>query len=1002
MHKLITLMTMLAVAAGAWAEEETTDTSTSETTSKWYVVGGTEEDSVGSSDLSTAWWGDMSSAYYLTKDSTVTLTFKNYNDKSTSVFHNFCVVVTTNEAESDRNISDNNYHEYVVLRADAYGWGEKFNTANLFTSGFDASSFMEDMDSAEVTVKLAYSTNDTLTVTTISKTLDGNSLIQQYACYANDTISPDTLRAFLTVENAYLNSISSTKTQGVDTEMGLEKKDYVWDGFDNGYERTMVGTINPDSYAGWWGYFSSYYDIPDNNTLTLNFDNFTNEEEPYYNYVLVLTNDGYNERNQLTGYVEYLVLKANSDNYGAGTNFDLFSDRVDSTTICEEMNGASVTMKIAYYEDSVATVTTISKTTEGKYIVQQMTLNVPDSIQNLRAFLTVQGGYLDCLTSSLSEGKDVETGLYSDDYIIGGVSNSEKTKVGFEDYSATWWSQFSSYYNVPIGYTLDLDFDSYHHPDSSYTYYTYVIVATNNKSRDDTGYGEHAVLRGDNGFWGAVLNKEGTSLTTNGFNWNNFLSDSQGADVDVEIVNWGDSAAIYTTMTPTDGDPVMTQELIFNYKKDTLSVNNDTLRIFLTTERGYLENIESRLTPNGIEPYVEVSYSNGKYTTNSNNVEAVDSMTIVFGGNDDVFSYSLEDITTSNYEYLVIVPRCPYLGDNDNVNDPEKTYKLTDSSNNTVSTTLAYYGTSRRSVVYNLLDGYVYQSSDVFAEIDRRTATKSVDFSDYRKNNWTSLQISATAADTFAISAIYLTNTKPYYNNVWNFAGYEGDYQRTCTEAGTYGTICLPYASAVCGAYVYDVVGYGTDANSNPSELYLEEVNGLLEAGKAYVYKSIYDDLHGWGIYDGYVTFLRAEDDSAEEATEGNGLVGNLSSTEIAVDEDDYILFVDSVATTEGGTDSTAVYKWGKGTGNTVGQYRAYLDLSVFPESTDTVTANAKGWIRMSLASDGDDDATGIREIVSEEESVIEDDAIYNLSGVRVANPQKGIYIKNGKKYIIK
>jgi len=30
------------------------------------------------------------------------------------------------------------------------------------------------------------------------------------------------------------------------------------------------------------------------------------------------------------------------------------------------------------------------------------------------------------------------------------------------------------------------------------------------------------------------------------------------------------------------------------------------------------------------------------------------------------------------------------------------------------------------------------------------------------------------------------------------------------------------------------------------------------------------------------------------------------------------------------------------------------------------------------------------------------DVAIYNLSGQRVVNPQKGIYIKNGRKYVIR
>lgn len=44
---------------------------------------------------------------------------------------------------------------------------------------------------------------------------------------------------------------------------------------------------------------------------------------------------------------------------------------------------------------------------------------------------------------------------------------------------------------------------------------------------------------------------------------------------------------------------------------------------------------------------------------------------------------------------------------------------------------------------------------------------------------------------------------------------------------------------------------------------------------------------------------------------------------------------------------------------------------------------------------------TGIR-IVSSEANTQKSDGIYNLQGVRVENPQKGIYIKNGKKYVVK
>lgn len=56
-------------------------------------------------------------------------------------------------------------------------------------------------------------------------------------------------------------------------------------------------------------------------------------------------------------------------------------------------------------------------------------------------------------------------------------------------------------------------------------------------------------------------------------------------------------------------------------------------------------------------------------------------------------------------------------------------------------------------------------------------------------------------------------------------------------------------------------------------------------------------------------------------------------------------------------------------------------------------------WAGMSIA-DFDTHTTGIQQMKAE---TIEDDAVYNLQGQRVNEPaQKGIYIKNGKKYIAK
>ena len=236
---------------------------------------------------------------------------------------------------------------------------------------------------------------------------------------------------------------------------------------------------------------------------------------------------------------------------------------------------------------------------------------------------------------------------------------------------------------------------------------------------------------------------------------------------------------------------------------------------------------------------------------------------------------------------------------------------------------------------------------------------------------------------TIALSEVYLETSDGTKKYLWHKSG---AYARK-SGSGAYGTICLPYAAVADSAKVYEVVGYGTttddNGNETPSELYLDAVDSL-EAGVAYVFQS--------SANDSIVTFTLSGD-SVGAAT-GNALVGTYSKAD--VDSKYYIL------TTSTADDGTVSYVWGKGKSNSVGKYKAYLDLSVFEKSTGGEEAKANGWISMSLAYDGDDGTTGIKEIVSEEENVEDDDVIYNLSGVRVTNPQKGIYIKNGKKYIIK
>lgn len=69
----------------------------------------------------------------------------------------------------------------------------------------------------------------------------------------------------------------------------------------------------------------------------------------------------------------------------------------------------------------------------------------------------------------------------------------------------------------------------------------------------------------------------------------------------------------------------------------------------------------------------------------------------------------------------------------------------------------------------------------------------------------------------------------------------------------------------------------------------------------------------------------------------------------------------------------------------------AYIDI---PKSTADGIAASKGIFMLF----DDDEVTGIHNVSAEKP----DDVIYNMNGMRVSVPAKGIYIKNGKKFIVK
>ena len=189
------------------------------------------------------------------------------------------------------------------------------------------------------------------------------------------------------------------------------------------------------------------------------------------------------------------------------------------------------------------------------------------------------------------------------------------------------------------------------------------------------------------------------------------------------------------------------------------------------------------------------------------------------------------------------------------------------------------------------------------------------------------------------------------------------EYTRDVTN--TYGTICLPHASAsTSGAYFYEVVGKGTE-NGKPA-VYLASVNSL-KAGVPYIFEKTANTIK--------VVYSSEQKDTPQNA---NGLVGNFTN-EFIVPVDNYILYKDAFIPADGTT-------------NKVNAYRAYLDMNAVTGSAPTQMPGRR-YIGMSVQ--GENEATGFdniqlpnansqKLIINGQLIIIRDGEMYNAQGQRL------------------
>jgi len=203
---------------------------------------------------------------------------------------------------------------------------------------------------------------------------------------------------------------------------------------------------------------------------------------------------------------------------------------------------------------------------------------------------------------------------------------------------------------------------------------------------------------------------------------------------------------------------------------------------------------------------------------------------------------------------------------------------------------------------------------------------------------------------TFNYSRYVITIT-PYHNNIY--------------------MVVTAYEKATTNAY-----GYCTYVNSNPL---------TIPASTAY---------YATDDNDGSATAHAIENPAANTPMLIKGKASTTYYFDVAASGTDY--------------SSTNAFKQGDGStldSQTGGNYNYILNGNTFKAANGMTVATNKAYLQLSQAASAsriltfpDDKAAAVHAITAEQDN----DSYYNLHGVKVAQPTKGLYIHNGKKLIVK
>ena len=339
------------------------------------------------------------------------------------------------------------------------------------------------------------------------------------------------------------------------------------------------------------------------------------------------------------------------------------------------------------------------------------------------------------------------------------------------------------------------------------------------------------------------------------------------------------------------------------------------------------------------------------------------------------FLFDEQPADWSAYKYIVVVPQKPY-GDG----DPVIRYLLTDAADNVFDSGSFRYGfwNRARAAVQDL-------TAITSTVLDDEQYLENFDATKIASMKWSLW--GGVSTWEYGIAGAWLSNTCPTYSTGFgDGTDNTGDYIIENAAENTVMTICLPFAAALCGAQVYEIAGI--DNPDDPAELYAKPYYGILQAGKPYIIRTNCAR---------NVTAFRAGANEVSEPEANGALVADEFVTYYVEADKNYL-----VLNEDGDTFEAVVEDDIRVNSNT-----AYIDCSKLAkaeEAENGLVFAVKGAKPFTPVE------TAINEIVngkSENGKSVNGKSVngkfcYDLSGRKVSVPTKGIYVKNGKKYVIK